>query len=180
MEEVWKPVIGFEGFYEASNLGRVRSLDREVDSKAGSVRIIKGKVLKPVMHRNGYLQIHLCKEGKHKWFSVHRLVYAAFCGTIPSGMQVNHIDECKTNNRLENLNLMTHKENNNFGTRTERAAKAQSKPVVAFDEAGNVVLEFSSTMEAGRNGFHQGALSLCCRGKLKHHRGYRWKYKENA
>lgn len=180
MGEEWKDIPDYEGYYQASNLGNVRSLDREVAGKAGSVRILKGKVLKPAMDRDGYLQIMLSKEGKRKWFKVHRLVYAAFNGAIPHDMQVNHIDEDKTNNRLENLNLMTPSENSNFGTRTERSANARSKSVVALDEAGNVVFEFPSTQEAGRNGFNKGNISTCCRGERRTHRGYRWKYKNNA
>lgn len=174
MEEEWRPVIGYEELYEASSEGRIRSVDREVADRGG-VYIAKGKVLKPVMNK-GYLRVGLHEEGKTKWFYVHRLVYSAFCGKIPGGYDVNHIDEDKTNNRLENLNLMTRKENNNWGTRTERC----SKPVIAFDGDGNVVLEFHSTAEAERNGFHSGHLSACCLGKQKTHKGYRWKYKENA
>lgn len=178
--EQWKDIEGFEGYYQVSNLGRIMSLDREVDGKSGGVRIIKGKVLKPDVNRGGYLQINLSKGNKQKKFSVHRLVYTAFCGEIPEGMQINHLDEDKTNNRLENLNLMTSKENVNFGTRTERAAKSKSKPVIALDEDGNVVLEFPSIVEGQRNGYDSGSLCNCCRGKLKTHRGLRWRYKEET
>ena len=178
--EIWKDIDGFEGLYQVSNLGNVRSLDREVRHPRGGMCITKGKVMKPVMDRCGYLQVGLHKNGKTRRFYVHRLVYVAFNGVIPDELQVNHLDEDKTNNRLENLNLMTPSENSNFGTRTERSANARSKSVVALDEAGNVVFEFPSTAEAGRNGFNQGNLSACCSGKLRTHRGYRWKYKNNA
>ena len=177
MEEIWKDIEGFEGLYQVSNLGRIRSLDREVAGCYGSVHIMKGKVLKGAIINGGYLQVILNKEGKYKHFLVHRLVWMAFNGTIPKDYEVNHLDECKTNNRLDNLNLLTHKQNVNFGTRTERAAKAQSKPVVAFDEAGNVVFEFPSAMEAKRNGFNNVAVSKCCLDKRRTHRGLKWEYK---
>lgn len=183
-EEVWKPIPDYEGLYEASSEGRIRSVDREVRHWQGGVHILKGKVRKPAITRDGYLQIMLSKEGKMKWFKVHRLVWMAFNGTIPDDMQVNHIDECKTNNKLENLNLMTPKQNVNWGTRNERNAKAlinhpsKSKPVVAFDKNGKVAFEFPSTREAARNGFNSGHISNCCSGRYETHRGYRWKYKE--
>ena len=179
MGEEWKDIEGFEGLYQASSEGRIRSLDREVAGNAGSVQFRKGKMMKPAMDRGGYLQVQLYKEGKRKWFKVHRLVYSAFCGEIPNELQVNHIDEDKTNNKLENLNLMTPKQNSNWGTRNERFAKALSKAVIAIDDSGNVVFEFPSTMEAQRQGFNHVNLSACCRGERKTHRGYRWRYKED-
>ena len=184
--EQWKDIEGFEGYYQVSNIGRIRSLDREVRHSKNGTLTLKGKVLKGVMDKDGYLLVHLSKEGKKKMFKVHRLVYSAFNGEIPSRMQVNHIDEDKMNNKLENLNLMTCKENINFGTRTERAAKTntnnplRSKPVIALNADSKIVFEFPSTKEAGRQGFDQSHLSKCCRGEQKTHRGYRWKYKEEA
>lgn len=80
------------------------------------------KVLKPAINK-GYLQVELRKDGKRKGFLVHRLVVTSFIGPIPKGMEVNHINEDKRDNRLENLELVTHKENINFGTRNERVAK---------------------------------------------------------
>ena len=176
-EEVWKDIEGFEGLYQVSSEGRIRSLDREAADRSGRVRILKGKVLKPSMNRDGYLQVMLHKEGKYKCFYVHRLVWIAFCGEILEGYDVNHINEVKTDNRLVNLNLITHKQNCNFGSRNQRVAHALSKPVVAFDDDGNVVLEFSSTRDAARNGFNSGNISACCRCKYKTHHGYRWRYK---
>lgn len=183
-EEVWKDIPDYEGYYQASNLGRIRSLDREVADRSG-VRIANGKVLKSEMLQNDYLRVGLNKDGKTMRFLVHRLVWMAFNGTIPDGMQVNHIDECKTNNKLENLNLMTPKENTNFGTRNQRVAKANtnhpsmSKPVVAFNEDEEIVFEFSSTQEAARNGFNSGDLAACCRGERKTHKGLIWRFKED-
>lgn len=181
MEEIWNKVKNYEN-YEVSNLGGARSL------KFGKVRILKPNQVK------GYLLVDLCKDGKGKWFSVHRLVWEAFNGPIPEGMQVNHINEDKTDNRLENLNLMTPKENSNWGTRNQRHAKKQkgikrpdiaqklkngkrSKCVYQYTLDGVLVKIWPSTMECERNGFYHGAVSKCCNGKLKQYKGFIWKYK---
>lgn len=181
--EIWKDIPDYEGYYQASSEGRIRSVGREVAYNDGRVRIHNGKVLKPGMSR-GYLIVNLCKNGKVKALYIHRLVWMTFNGAIPDGLQVNHIDECKTNNRLENLNLMTCKENINFGTHNQRMAKAMtnhpsmSKAVIGFDADGKIVFQFPSAKEAQRQGFNHGNLSACCRGERKTHRGYRWRYKE--
>jgi len=108
IKEEWRPIPGYFGLYDASNFGRIRSL------KFGKV-----KILKP-FGKKDYLRIELNKDGKRKRYSVHRLVYEAFNGEIPEGMQVNHINEIKTDNSLWNLNLMTPKENSNYGTGIQR------------------------------------------------------------
>lgn len=140
------------------------------------------KFLKPATDTSGYQFVKLYNnEGKKKTYKVHRVVYESVTGEpIPEGLQVNHINEIKTDNRFENLNLMTHKENINWGTRTERAAKARingkrSKAVGAFKD-GKLVMTFASTNEAGRNGFEQSAVAACCNGKLPHYKGFVWRY----
>lgn len=123
MEE-WRDIPGYEGLYQASNLGRVRSLDRLVQHNYGGTAVKKGKILTP---RHGRGQVTFIKDGVRSYPLVSRLVYSAFNGPIPEGMQVNHINEDFTDNRLENLNLMTPKENTNYGTGIERRAKTLSK-----------------------------------------------------
>lgn len=178
MEEEWRPIPGYEGLYEASNLGKIRSIDREIRHSKNGTLTLKGRVLKLGIDKDGYLQVQLNKNGRGKTFRVHRLVWMAFNGAIPENMQVNHVDEDKSNNRLENMNLMTCKENINFATRNQRVAQVLSKPIIALDADGNVAFEFPSTAEAERCGFNSGHLSACCRGRRGTHKGYRWKYKE--
>ena len=128
------------------------------------------KFLKPTTNKNGYQQVLLYdNEWRRKMYYLHRVVYESVSGEpIPEGMQVNHINEDKTDNRFfENLNLLTPKENTNFGTRNERITKARingklSKQVGAFQN-NELVLVFPSTREAGRNGFNQGNVAACCR-----------------
>ena len=163
MIEIWKDVLDYEGLYQASNLGRIRSLKF-------------GKIFKPQKQRCGYLHVGLHKKGKGKTCTIHRLVYEAFNGKIPEGLQVNHINEDKSDNRLENLNLMTPKENLNWGTRNQRSVETKSKRVGQFTLDGVLIKIWSSTMECGRNGFNQSVVAACCRGERKTHKGYRWKY----
>lgn len=135
------------------------------------------KFLTPQPNKKGYQLVWLSdNEGKIKGYQVHRVVWEAVSGEpIPEGFQVNHINEDKTDNRFENLNLMTCKQNINWGSANERRAKTLSKQVGAFKN-GELVFTFQSTAEAQRNGFSQSNISECCNGKLKTHKGYVWKY----
>ena len=175
--EIWKDVFGFEGLYQVSNLGKVRSLDMLVNYGIG-IGLRKGRVLKPKKNNGGYLQVVLCKEGKPTCFLVHRLVWEAFNGKIPEGMQINHIDEDKSNNRLENLNLMTPKENTNWGTAIERRSKKHSKPIIQLDLEANFIAEHESIMYAERKlGICYQNISKVLRGIRKTAGGFKWKYK---
>ena len=179
--EEWKDILGFEGLYQASNLGRVKSLER-IDARG---RRLKEKILKTGINQYGYYLISLYKNSIQKVYLVHRLVWEAFNGQIPEGLQVNHINEVKADNRLSNLNLMTHKENMNYGSRTERSAKKQinrkdqSKTILQFDLNDNFIKEYPSIQQIYREtGFSQGNISACCNGKYKQMYGFKWKYKE--
>lgn len=166
MSEIWIPVKGYLGLYEVSNFGNVRSLNY------GRTKQIK--VLKFIEDKDGYLTVGLCKNGKIKFCKVHRLVAEVFLPNWFDDPEVNHRDENKTNNQVNNLEWCDHKYNVNYGTRTEKC----SKPVLQFTKEGEFVREWNSTKEVGRNGFDQGAVSACCRGtRLKTHKGYIWKYK---
>ena len=105
--EIWKDVVGYEGFYSVSNFGKVRS---EMPKKGST---FKGKILRPARQGNGlrYLKLVLCKDKKHIGFTVHRLVAEAFIGKRPVGYEINHKDGCSTNNKFQNLEYVTHQEN---------------------------------------------------------------------
>lgn len=136
------------------------------------------KFLKPKIEKKGYQRVRLTdNEGKAKMYLVHRVVFEAVSGKpIPENLEVNHINEDKTDNRFCNLNLLTHKDNVNYGTGISRRAESISKQVGAFNKNGELVMTFKSTIEAQRQGFECGCISKCCNGKLKHHKGYTWKY----
>lgn len=110
MTEQWKPVVGYEGLYEVSNEGRVRSLDRQVRTKRG-FRNYKAKFLASAVKCNGYLVCRLYKNDGGKNFYIHRLLLEAFVGECPNGMEVCHNDDNKNNNHLPNLRWDTHQQN---------------------------------------------------------------------
>lgn len=117
---VWRPVVGFEGHYEVSNAGHVRSLDRVVRNINGHSRSHKGRMLSPSATRYGYMKVNFYENGKGVTDYVHRVVAAAFIGPCPEGMEVDHIDNDSQNNCVENLTYITHAQNmarqREFGT----------------------------------------------------------------
>lgn len=124
MTEIWKAVKGYEGLYEVSNLGNVRSLDRPFKNKQG-IAIRKGRILTPFYEeQKGYYQVRLSKDGKNKTHRIHRLVASAFLDNPHNYTDVNHKDEVKTNNNVDNLEWCTRKYNNNYGTKPERTRKS--------------------------------------------------------
>lgn len=181
MIEIWKPVLNYEEKYSVSNLGNVKSLNFHRERRE--------KIMKPQDTKDGYYHILLSKNGKQKWHLIHRLVWEAFNGPIPEGYFINHINETKADNRLENLNLMTSKENCNWGTRNERmAAKLRSFPrsknggrsrkILQYDLDGVFIREWPSSAEINRQlGFGNHTTDVC-RGERKSAYGYIWKFKE--
>lgn len=173
-KEIWKDIKGYEGLYQVSNLGRVKRLSGLVRNRYGNgTAKHKGRILKDYINTQGYHCIKLYRDGKRKYFSVHRLVYMAFKCDIPEGMQVNHISEDKNNNALNNLNLMTPKENANYGTRNERTRKKLGKKVI-MDEDN----EFDSIKEAAKFlGCAATNVSKCCRNITHTACGHTFRYK---
>ena len=125
-DEIWKPVVGYEGYYEVSNKGNVMSLDRIVTGKAGGIYIKKGRMLKPGNSR-GYDVVTLYKNKKIAYKFIHKAVAEAFIPNSNNLPEVNHKDEIRSNNDVSNLEWCTKKYNMNYGTRNERAGKAISK-----------------------------------------------------
>ena len=176
MEEIWKDIKDYEGLYQVSNWGRIKRLRRLITNQYNSF-YIEEKILKPQKNRYGYLYINLYKNGIMKHITIHKLVAEAFIDNPDNLPQVNHKDENKTNNIVTNLEWCDRKYNQNYGTRTERVAEKISKIVLQYDLEGNFIKEWKSTAECGRNGFNQGAVAACCRGKRKTYKGFIWKYK---
>ena len=169
MEE-YKEIKGFED-YQVSNYGNIKSL-------------ITNIILRPRNNNKGYYLVCLYKDGKKYYKLVHRLVAEAFIPNPDNLPCVNHKDENTQNNHVDNLEWCTQKYNINYGSRTEKCAAKRSNPVIAIDVDGNVVHEFASIREAGRNGFNFGNVSQCC-NKCFHRQGnnfYKdcyWYFKED-
>lgn len=183
--EVWKDIKDYEGLYQSSTFGRARSLDSYRKGKNGTVKFCKGRILKPSTNKDGYLQVNLYKNNKLKRFLIHRLVAEAFL-EIPEELkhlkgtrylQVNHKDENKLNNNVNNLEFCNCKYNINYGTAIERSSKKRSKPILQYTLDGQFVREWKSIRECGRNGFNQGHVTECCRGERKTHKDSIWRYK---
>lgn len=163
MIEIWKPVKGFEN-YEVSNLGQVKSLNYN--------RTKGTKILKPGMDTNGYLQVHLSKNGKHYAKSIHRLVAEAFIPNIDNKPEVNHIDGNKQNNKVENLEWVTRRENNKHaydtGLLKPPVMKGEENPRARKVICTNTGEIFNYIKEAAKKyNVIDSSISACCKGKLK-------------
>lgn len=160
--EIWKPVKGFEGRYEVSNMGRVRNS-------------LSGKVLKPSTYE-GYKRVNLSIDrGKYKTFGVHRLVAFAFVDGYAEGLEVNHIDENPSNNKAANLEWMTHAKNVVYGSFTPRRIRTLHKTgrirnIVQKDINGKILAIYSSIKEAS---IKSGVPYMTIHNILKH--GVRWR-----
>ena len=165
--EIWRDIKGYEGLYQVSNLGRIKSLEKIINAnfKYGNTHNYKEKILKPFKETRGYLKVRLYKNGVAKNYKVHRLVANAFLGE--NNLTVNHIDKNKENNKLENLEYMTNKNN----TRYSQAKKVKGKNVLTGEE-----LIFEAMNDVTKKGFNQRHVSSCCRGLRKTHKGYTWNF----
>lgn len=175
--EKWKPVVGYEGFYEVSNLGRIRSLDRSFIDRDGHERHYKGKIMALCDAGKGYRNVQLQAKGKRSTPRVCRVVATAWIPNPNNLPQVNHKDEDKTNDSADNLEWCTAIYNTRYGTGIERRAAQISKRVKQYDLNGNFIAEWPSATAAAKElGIDQPHIIRCCRGKLRKTGGYVWKY----
>ena len=197
--EIFRDIEGYEGLYQVSNYGNVKSLNYRHTGE--------NRIMKPTTDKGGYLCINLHKNGSFKNYKVHRLVASAFIPNSDNLPQVNHKDECKTNNTIvlnsdgslnqeeTNLEWCTHKYNQNYGTRNKRMAETLkdilvNRPDISvhvdmLTKQGEFIRTFPSAHEAERwlrvNGFpkaSQGNIIQCCRGnkRYSHAYGFKWRY----
>lgn len=191
-KEIWKDIKGYDGLYKVSNKGNVRSLDR-IDSLW---RLIKGKLLKPWITKNGYVIIKLGR--KHKHFLVHRLVANAFIPNPYNKPQVDHINSDRSNNNVSNLRWVTQTENNlnpithrkmceskkgknhpmYNKNQSDETKKKKSKAVIQKSINGEIIREWFGQSEAAHNlGIDSSNISRCCSGRLKTYKGFIWENK---
>ena len=191
--EIWKTAVYdgeiYEGLYKVSNWGRILSLNYRNTGKPD--------LMTPIDNGRGYFQVCLRKNGKRNWCLVHRLVAQTFLPNPENKPYINHKierDEGKKINIVifnedgsvdeekSTIEWCTPKENNDYGTRNERVSKTltngkTSRKVLQLSLDGELIREWPSTHECGRNGFDQGAVWRCCNGKQKTHKGFRFQYK---
>ena len=148
--ETWKDIRGYEGFYQVSDLGNVRSIDRTTKTSDGREYFQGGKILQPVKSKCGYLYVNLRKNGKLTSRTIHRLVAEHFLPNPLSKPQVNHIDEKKENNNVSNLAWVTVKENANYGNRNYKVSESRKQKVIVRNQELNKEIVFQSLSEARR------------------------------
>lgn len=175
--EIWKYIKGYENLYQISNLGRVKSMGNGNSSNS------KERILKPTTNNKGYLYIGLCKDGKVKYYLVHRLVANSFIDNPDNYNEVNHINEDKTDNRVNNLEWCSREYNINYGSRIERARNSNinhpstSKPIYSVNKTTNEIIYYQSINDAERiTGIYSSNICSCLKGKLKSTGGYKWHY----
>lgn len=192
MKEEWRTAVYddevYEGLYKVSNLGRILSLNYNGTGKA--------KLMNPSDNGDGYLVAHLRKNGESKNCLVHRLVGETFLPNPENKPCINHKIQGKEGKKINmvifnedgsvdeeksTIEWVTYKENNDYGTRKERVSKTltngkRSKRVLQLSLTGDLIREWESTRECGRNGFDQSAVWRCCLGKQKTAYGFRWMY----
>lgn len=179
MVEIWKDIPGFEGFYQASTAGRIRSVDRSVTDAKGVVRFYRGRMMTLCDAGSGYLNVSLSKQGKLYTPRVNRVIAQTFLENPCNYDQVNHKDENKRNNCVANLEWCTAKYNTNYGTGILRRAQAISRPVLQFDPQGNFIKRWESITQAERElGIDNSHITRCCKKRLKTTGGFAWRYAE--
>lgn len=196
MEEIWKDVVGWEGIYQVSNLGHVRSLDRMVRRSVNGDKFVKGVLLKPRKDKDGYMTVHLRETSnkRNRLVKVHRLVAGAFIKNSGGKEQVDHINGVRSDNRVDNLRYCTAKENNNFPLAKINRSSAITRSYINNPELrkmrantlsgfnrhsvdvyknGVFVGAFISQTDAARTlGLSQTKVSMCVNGKLSETNGY--------
>lgn len=191
MKEEWKPVVGYEGLYEASNFGRVKSLDRYRRNNRGAY-MRRGQILKLALRKVGKkgrykcYSINLSRPGVCKTYRVHRLVAVAFIPNPNNLPEVNHKDENPRNNHVSNLEWCTHRYNMQYGTWAEKLSKKllkhnhRSRAVARIDNNGRIIRVFNSVRGAARSlkCCYMGILQVCY-GNQTHHHGMKFRYLEN-
>lgn len=178
MIEEWKDIKGYEGLYQVSNLGRVRSLDRVINHPITYNQFIKGKIIVP-QQRGNYKKVDLCKDGKICQKSVHRIVAEAFVDNPNNLPIVNHKDENPSNNRADNLEWCTYQYNVLYGNSRLKSSQKKNKAVLQIDlKTDEVIKEFTSIKYAQDElGLHH--ISDCCYNRRKSSGGYKWIFKKD-
>ena len=177
--EIWKDIEGYEGLYQISSKGRVKSLERMKRNGRGYQKVPE-KILEGVDNGHGYLRVKLCKEGKVKQPLVHVLVATAFLDNVDNLPEVNHKDENKYNNCMDNLEWCSHSYNNTYNDKAKKVGKKLSKPVYSIDKESGLIMWWQSAHEAERcTDINNGNIISCCQGKRKSAGNHYWFYADD-
>lgn len=189
MVELWKDIKNYEGLYQVSNMGRIKSLKRIIKYKNGRNQVYNSKILKPLSYKDKYLKIVLYKNKIGKTFAIHRLVAQAFIPNPYNYPVINHKDENKHNNKVDNLEWCTVKYNNNYKNVRGRAVKTRKKNLIknkkiyVYNLQGKKVKEFNTIIQAcdwlGKPNA-KTHISECLNNKRKTAYNYKWEFKNNT
>lgn len=190
--EVWKDVVGFEQYYEVSNMGNVRSKERiqAFPFDETKIGIVKSKMMKQTPNSRGYYRVSLSDRKKTKQFFVHRLVAQAFVENPQNLPVVNHLDFDYTNNRAENLEWTTNKGNMEYSAKRGRFIHTEEwsmkikktldmvmgKSVIGINIKTGESIRFNALNDCKKYGFQPSCVSNCCNGKRQNHKGFTWRF----
>lgn len=192
--EIWRDISGYEGLYQISNLGRVKSFNRYIVKNNGVKELRKGRILKSVLLSTGYFCVTLCKDNYHKIYSIHRLIAETFIPNPDNLPQVDHINTIRNDNRIENLRWVDSKgQMNNYLTKqhcsdSQKAEKAYwygikgkehpcSKPILQLSKKQEIINQFVSAVDAeNKTGISRKAICRCLKGYCNTSGGYMWQY----
>lgn len=176
MNEIWKPVVGYEGLYEVSNLGRVKALERVVKFGLVSRYTRPEHLIKGFLRQDGYIAIGLSRDGGTIHFPAHRLVAMAFIPNPNNYPIINHKNEIRNDNRVENLEWCTQSYNLAYNGNRAKKGRARMRPIIQMDLEGNEIARFNGGIEAERIlGFSRKGISRAICGTAKTAYGYKWK-----
>lgn len=178
--EIWRDIPGFEGEYQVSTMGNVRTIEHLVPWR-GRLYHVKSKLIKKQIGTKGYIIVRVHKNGVGKTLKVHKLIKNTFHGPNPKDKpEINHIDENKDNNSISNLEFCDSDYNNNYGTRNERikeTLRKQLKPINQYDINHNFIKRWESSIDIQETlGIKSHLITRCCRGVGKTVHGFVWKY----
>lgn len=176
LKEIWEPILGYEKNYEVSNYGQVRSIDRKI-SNGYIDQLHRGKVLSQFTNEKGYKRVRIQQNGVPKSFRVHRLVVEAFIGAIPDTLQVNHIDGDPSNNRLNNLEVVTASENQIHAVEVLKTIK--TRPVISLNRTTGQLRKYVSAGAAARRlNIRKNKIYECLYGRKPSYKDRLWFFQD--
>ena len=182
-DSIFKPIKGFENMYEISNYGIIKSVDRNIICKDGQIKPIKSRYIRPADNGSGYKFVYLWKDNKQHRYYVHRLVDETFIPNPDNLPEINHIDNNKNNNHVNNLEWCSYGQNIKHAYKTGLKVATSNhlkRKILQYDKNMNFIKEWECTKDVQRSlGIYHSNISVCCEGRQKTAGGYIWRYADD-